>query len=324
MPSQARIGDTFATGHACTGTSTIASGSSDVLANKIGCARLGDKSASHTILVGDDCVPHVVSITSGSPTVLINKRKSARVGDSIDAGSITSGSSDVILDSGKQALGILYPDVFYNVDMGLTKQHVHDIKEGAGDVKEPEPAEYGDGGITNGDGEYNKPNVDIEGTVGVGEPATESNDKSTTPAEIPEKTPQSGPGLVFLPHTDPRILPEVRNRLVKLSERLGRELVITSAYRSPEYNKRVKGAKKSTHVQGKAVDIVQRGWSIKERQEFIQAAYAEGLTGIGIYDTFTHVDIGGKRAWGAPNSWRHLYKFPWAQEVLQPLGYRVR
>ena len=126
-----------------------------------------------------------------------------------------------------------------------------------------------------------------------------------------------------MPHTDPRILPELRDKLVLLAQELDTTLTITSAYRSPEYNKRVKGAKKSMHVQGKAVDIVQTGYSIRERQEFIRAAHKVGLTGIGVYNTFTHIDIGGKRAWGSPSSFRHLYKFPWAQETLKPLGYRV-
>ena len=95
MPAVARIGDPFATGHPCDGSSTIAGGSGNVFANGIRLSRRGDPSASHTLLVGDVCVPHVVSIAGGSATVFVNRISIARVGDAIDAGAITGGSPDV-------------------------------------------------------------------------------------------------------------------------------------------------------------------------------------------------------------------------------------
>jgi uncharacterized Zn-binding protein involved in type VI secretion len=95
MPAVARIGDPFATGHPCDGASTIAEGSPNVFANGIPVSRVGDLSASHTILVGDVCVPHAVPIAAGSSTVFANGIPVARVGDAIDAGSITGGSGDV-------------------------------------------------------------------------------------------------------------------------------------------------------------------------------------------------------------------------------------
>ena len=95
MPSVARIGDPFATGHPCDGASTIAGGSVNVFANGIGVSRRGDPSASHTRLVGKLCLPHTVPITGGSTTVFVNGISIARVGDAIDAGAITGGSPDV-------------------------------------------------------------------------------------------------------------------------------------------------------------------------------------------------------------------------------------
>lgn len=314
MPAQARIGDTFSTGHLCDTTSTIAGGSTNVLANNKGASRLGDNSVSHDIMVNNVCVPHVVPITSGSPSVVINSKKAARVGDTIDAGSITSGSPDVILDSGKEAIVVLYPEVFFDTPLGLTREHQDDIKAGIGDVAESEPAEYGDGGISAGDGEYNKPNTDIEDVEGP-RPTEGQDDIGFPRAE--------GAGLIFLPHTDPRIKPELRDILVEVAKEFGQDLTITSAYRSPDYNKKVKGAKNSLHQQGLAVDVVQTGLSTQQRQRFIRIAYDKGIRGIGVYNTFTHLDIGNKRAWGAPNSYRYLYKFPWAQDTLRPLGYRV-
>ena len=95
MPPVSRIGDPFATGHPCDGASAIAGGSGNVFANGIGVSRRGDSSASHTILVGKICVPHVVPITGGSATVFVNEISIARVGDAIDKGAITGGTPDV-------------------------------------------------------------------------------------------------------------------------------------------------------------------------------------------------------------------------------------
>ena len=95
MPAVARIGDPFSTGHPCDGASTIAQGSGTVFANGIAVSRVGDNSASHTILVGTVCVPHVVPIAGGSGTVFANGIAVARIGDPIDAGAITGGSPGV-------------------------------------------------------------------------------------------------------------------------------------------------------------------------------------------------------------------------------------
>jgi len=95
MPAVARQGDSFSTGHGCTGQSTITGPSGNVFADGRGVERRGDPSVPHTIKSGRSCVNHTVRISSGSGTVFVNGRPIARVGDSIDAGSITSGSSTV-------------------------------------------------------------------------------------------------------------------------------------------------------------------------------------------------------------------------------------
>lgn len=65
--------------------------------------------------------------------------------------------------------------------------------------------------------------------------------------------------------------------------------IINSAYRTPEWNKRVGGVSDSQHVKGKASDTVCKGTSPLE-----VAMYAEalGMGGIGLYikDNFTHID----------------------------------
>jgi uncharacterized Zn-binding protein involved in type VI secretion len=95
MPAVARIGDSIATGHGCDGTTTLTGPSSNVFANNIGIERQGDPTVVHR-LTGRGCsVTHTAVINVGSGNVFVNNKAIGRVGDSADAGSITSGSSNV-------------------------------------------------------------------------------------------------------------------------------------------------------------------------------------------------------------------------------------
>lgn len=77
--------------------------------------------------------------------------------------------------------------------------------------------------------------------------------------------------------------------LQKIRDHFGAPITINSAYRTPEYNKKVGGSTYSQHQYGKAADIVVKGVKPAE-----VAAYAEQLMpsygGVGRYATFTHVD----------------------------------
>lgn len=84
----------------------------------------------------------------------------------------------------------------------------------------------------------------------------------------------------------------------EIRERLGRPLTqITSAYRTPEYNKACGGASRSWHMRNCALDLV--------FDQGPDEAYAiacelrnEGLFqgGIGLYETFIHIDTRGENA----------------------------
>ena len=84
----------------------------------------------------------------------------------------------------------------------------------------------------------------------------------------------------------------------KLQETLGRELPIKSGYRSPERNRRARGAKRSRHMHGDAIDVDVRGMTKAERLAFIEAAFDAGFTGIGVGPNSIHIDRGKPRAWG--------------------------
>lgn len=74
---------------------------------------------------------------------------------------------------------------------------------------------------------------------------------------------------------------------------------ITSGYRSPEHNAKVKGAKDSQHVKGTAVDFKVQGLKPKEVALIVERLIKDGKIkqgGIGIYPSWVHYDIRGVKA----------------------------
>ncbi len=74
-----------------------------------------------------------------------------------------------------------------------------------------------------------------------------------------------------------------------LRENCGFPFVITSGYRSIEHSIEQRKAKGGTHTQGIASDIKIN--DSKKRMIIVTEALRLGFTGIGIADTFIHVDI---------------------------------
>lgn len=94
---------------------------------------------------------------------------------------------------------------------------------------------------------------------------------------------------------DPSDLVKVDEKLLRLLENIrnymGKPVHINSGYRSPEYNATLKNASPhSQHCAGKAADIVIAGVSPAKVAE-IAECYLGNSGGIGIYRTFTHVDV---------------------------------
>ena len=84
----------------------------------------------------------------------------------------------------------------------------------------------------------------------------------------------------------------------EIRELLGSPVRI-SAYRSPEYNKHVGSKPTSEHPLFRAADLwwdgpIERLWEVA--REVVERADMEGLrTGLGLYDTFVHVDTGSEK-----------------------------
>ena len=139
-------------------------------------------------------------------------------------------------------------------------------------------------------------------------------------AAIDDSTPRpTSEHIIVQNHVNPRVLPEVWSKLEAFAQSLGRTITLNSAYRTPEYNRSVGGARNSMHVQRKAVDIQWGTTSIQGRVDFIQKAIDAGFTGIGCYNSFCHVDIGPKRHWGPNGS--GTGQFEQYKPVLRANGY---
>lgn len=86
------------------------------------------------------------------------------------------------------------------------------------------------------------------------------------------------------------VAPRLVMVLQTIRSHFGVPVVIHSAYRTPQYNTTVGGVAHSQHCYGTAADI-----SVKGQTPAAVAAYVRQLMpdwgGVGIYDTFTHIDV---------------------------------
>jgi len=91
---------------------------------------------------------------------------------------------------------------------------------------------------------------------------------------------------------------ELAENLQVLRDAVGR-LDPTNGYRCKEHNTKVGGTVNSQHLKGKAADIKSKVFSPSEIATIVDDLMKSEkfkLGGIGIYNTFTHVDTRGSRA----------------------------
>lgn len=98
------------------------------------------------------------------------------------------------------------------------------------------------------------------------------------------------------------LLPNVQklaNELQKLRDELELPIKINSGYRTKSYNKKIGGVTNSMHVQAKAADIVVTDITPTNLYKHIEKLIEEGkvnFKGVGLYDTFVHVDVRDRRS----------------------------
>lgn len=78
--------------------------------------------------------------------------------------------------------------------------------------------------------------------------------------------------------------------LQKIRTHFGKAVTITSAYRTPTRNKAVGGTTYSQHLYGRAADIKVKGVSPEKVAEYAEKSLQK-RGGIGVYETFTHIDV---------------------------------
>lgn len=109
------------------------------------------------------------------------------------------------------------------------------------------------------------------------------NEKLSANFKVKEFACKDGSDPVF-------VAPELVDILQKIRTHFGKAVTINSAYRTATYNKKVGGATYSQHLYGMAADIVVSGVSPKEVAKYAETLLV-GRGGIGVYSTFTHVDV---------------------------------
>jgi uncharacterized protein YcbK (DUF882 family) len=92
-------------------------------------------------------------------------------------------------------------------------------------------------------------------------------------------------------------LKELVENLQIIRDYIKKPMHIISGYRTPKYNRRIGGARKSQHMKAKAADIVVRGMKPVELRKIIVTLIKEGKIkkgGVGLYRSFVHYDVRGR------------------------------
>lgn len=90
-------------------------------------------------------------------------------------------------------------------------------------------------------------------------------------------------------------------KLIKLLKRVerhyGKKPVVTSGYRSPAHNRRVRGARRSLHMKCTAADIQVPGVGKASLARYLRGLPGRGGVGHYCRSRSVHIDIGTKRQW---------------------------
>lgn len=134
------------------------------------------------------------------------------------------------------------------------------------------------------------------------------------PSFSPQELACRGTGKLAIDERSMDMLQELRNRL-------GRPMILNSAYRSPEHNRRVGGAKGSLHMKAMAYDCRMDN---HDPQEFIRIAKEVGFKGIGEYADkgFTHIDSRSNPASFGTKKWPEAAKRQTPRYTPEPEPYK--
>lgn len=92
---------------------------------------------------------------------------------------------------------------------------------------------------------------------------------------------------------------ELAENLQVLRDHIQKPIIVISGYRSPKYNRKIGGARRSQHMSAKAADIIVKDMTPDEVKAEIVQLIKDGKMkkgGVGLYTTFTHYDVRGRNA----------------------------
>ena len=112
---------------------------------------------------------------------------------------------------------------------------------------------------------------------------TDGNVKLARHFKVKEFACRNGSQVVFIDDYLVSILDILRHKI-------GKPVIITSGYRTPEWNAKCNGAKYSYHMRGMAADIRVDGMSAKELANKLNEIVPDGC-GIIVYNTSVHFDV---------------------------------
>jgi len=81
-----------------------------------------------------------------------------------------------------------------------------------------------------------------------------------------------------------------------IREILEKKITIISGHRCQKHNQRVGGAVNSFHLRGMAADIKIDGMTPSQVYDFLEENLPNHQYGIGLYNTFVHIDVRSKRS----------------------------
>ena len=112
---------------------------------------------------------------------------------------------------------------------------------------------------------------------------TDANEKIGQHFKVREFACKDGSQVVFVDENLVSILDILRNKI-------GKPVIITSGYRTPEWNTKCGGAKYSYHMRGMAADIRVNGISAKELANKLNEIVPDKC-GIIVYKSWVHFDV---------------------------------
>lgn len=151
----------------------------------------------------------------------------------------------------------------------------------------------------NKNGKTGLPGVRLKSLFGIDSNETEEFDEPVKVASVPNLARKGRHGLhIQRPSVRVGCFPRKLVRILKRVERKFRSpVIVSSGYRSKSYNRRVGGARKSTHVRCMAADIQVRGVSKWRVAKYLRTIPGRGGVGTYCHTKSVHIDIGTKRAW---------------------------